>query len=355
MDKSSQTITSKDLAKALNGVLIGKDDLFLKGVADLNSAQEGDISFFHNEKYRSQLQRTQASLVITAQRVTDREDLTWILCEQPSLAFQKAIEMFCPAPNTRPYLGIHPTAIIDPTATLGKDVTLGPYVVVGPGSIIGDRSYLSPHCVLGSQVQVGVDCYFHPSVVVRESSVIGNRVILQPNVVIGSCGFGYDTKAGKHTKLEQLGHVVIEDDVEIGAGSTIDRARFQITRIGAGTKIDNLVMIAHGVTLGKDNLIVAQAGLAGSTKTGRWVVIGGQAGVAGHIELSDGVMVAAQSGVSKNLSSGTYGGMPAQPIKDWHRDQAHVHMIGKLKEQIKAIEHKLQEIENKNISSGSGS
>jgi UDP-3-O-[3-hydroxymyristoyl] glucosamine N-acyltransferase len=230
-------------------------------------------------------------------------------------------------------------------------VTLGPYVVIGPRASIGTGTYIGPHCIIGSDVTLGSDCLLHPGVVIRESCVLGQRVILQPSVVLGSCGFGYDTKAGKHTKLEQLGNVIVEDDVEIGAGSCIDRARFQTTRIGRGTKIDNLVMIAHGVTIGADNLIVAQAGIAGSSKTGRWVVLGGQVGVAGHLELSDGVMVAAQSGVSKSLSAGTYGGTPAQPIKDWHKDQAYTHMIPKLKEEIKSLQERLTALENQGSSS----
>lgn len=353
MSKTTHSITSAQLAKLLDGNLVGKEDLLLAGVATLENAKEGDISFFHigigaaaaSQKYRALVQSTKASLIISTEKISDREDLTWILCEQPSLAFQKAIELFCQTPETKPYTGLHPTAIVDPTALLGENVTLGPYAVIGPRVTIGSNSYIGPHCTLGSDVKVGENCLFHPNVVVRENCQIGNRVILQPGCVVGSCGFGYDTKAGKHHKLEQLGNVVIEDDVEVGAGSCIDRARFQTTRLGKGTKVDNLVMIAHGVNIGPDNLIVAQAGVAGSSKTGRWVVIGGQAGVAGHLELADGVMVAAQSGVTKNLSAGTYGGTPAQPIKNWHRDQAYTHMIPKLKEELKSLQEQIKALE----------
>jgi UDP-3-O-[3-hydroxymyristoyl] glucosamine N-acyltransferase len=359
MNKTAQSITSHELAKHLAGQLVGNPDLVLRGVATLESAKEGDISFFNvgigaaaaSQKYRALVERTRGSLIIASEKISEREDLCWILCDQPSLAFQKAIELFCPSPQTRPYQGIHPTAVVDSTAILGENVTLGPYVVIGPRASIGTGTYIGPHCIIGSDVTLGSDCLLHPGVVIRESCVLGQRVILQPSVVLGSCGFGYDTKAGKHTKLEQLGNVIVEDDVEIGAGSCIDRARFQTTRIGRGTKIDNLVMIAHGVTIGADNLIVAQAGIAGSSKTGRWVVLGGQVGVAGHLELSDGVMVAAQSGVSKSLSAGTYGGTPAQPIKDWHKDQAYTHMIPKLKEEIKSLQERLTALENQGSSS----
>lgn len=353
MDKSPLNLTSQELATLLKGTLVGRNDLVLKGVADLSSAKEGDICFFHigigaataSQKYRTQLEHTKGSLIIANEKISEREDLTWILCEQPSLAFQQAIEIFCPSPNARPYSGIHPSAIVDSSAHIGENVTLGPYVVIGPNCVIGSNTYIGPLCCLSSDVKVGSDCFIHPQVTIRESCTLGNRVILQPGVVVGSCGFGYDTKQGKHTKLEQLGTVVIEDDVEIGAGTCIDRARFQTTRIGSGTKVDNLVMIAHGVQIGKDNLIVAQAGIAGSSRTGRWVVLGGQVGVAGHLNLADGVMVAAQSGVSKNLATGTYGGTPAKPIKDWHRDQAYTHAIPKLKEQLKSLEKQIQELE----------
>ena len=201
---------------------------------------------------------------------------------------------------------------------------------------------------IGPFTTIGQDCTIHPHVTIRERCQIGNRVILQPGAVIGSCGFGYSTdKMGNHTKLEQMGIVAIEDDVEIGANTTIDRSRFKVTKIGCGTKIDNLVQIGHGVSIGKSNLIVAQVGFSGSSSTGNWVVVGGQSGFVGHVSIADGVMIAAKSGISKSITKkGQFGGNPAVPLEEHQRTAVYLRNIKRYIDKIQALEERLSHLEN---------
>lgn len=345
MTSYARSFTTLELANKLHASLHGREDLLICAVSDIENATPEDVSFFHNEKYQHLLAKTKAGAIIAKAPLPGLEHLTWIIHENPSLAFQQAIELFCPNLDTKPYRGIHPTAIVDPSATVELDVTLAPHVVIGPRCSIGQGTYIGPGSILSADVAIAENCLIHPGVIIRESCTIGARVILQPGVIIGSCGFGYNTIAGTHNKLQHVGRVVIEEDVEIGAGSCIDRARFKETRIRRGSKIDNLVMIAHGVEVGEDNLLVAQVGIAGSTKTGRWVVLGGQVGVAGHLTIEDGTQVAAQAGVTKNLSKGIYGGSPACPIRKWHEGQAHLHTIPALKEKLAQLQLQLQALE----------
>jgi UDP-3-O-[3-hydroxymyristoyl] glucosamine N-acyltransferase len=243
--------------------------------------------------------------------------------------------------------GIHPTAIIHPEATVATDATIGPYAVVDRGAIIGPRSHIMAHSYVGADCQIGEDCQLYPHAILREKCKVGNRVILQPGAVIGSCGFGYLTNSsGHHLKLEQLGNVILEDDVEIGANTTIDRARFKTTRIKRGTKIDNLVQIGHNVELGNDNIIVSQTGIAGSTKTGRHVVMGGQVGIVGHVEIADNTIIASRGGVSKDITiSGKYNGTPVMPLADFNRQQVHLRKIVDYVKKIQELETRLSKIE----------
>lgn len=341
MHPRAQAITLEHLARLLDAKLIGRADHMIESVADLDTAQSKDLSFFHNEKYRPALKRSKAGAIIAIKAEPDTPQTAWLIHDNPSAAFQKAIEHFCPKLDTTPYKGIHPSAVIDPCAEIGQGVDIGPLAIIGPRTKVAQDCYIGPGCIIGADVVIGKGSLLHSGVIIREACLIGERVILQPGCVIGSCGFGYNTVAGKHYKLEQLGQVIIEDDVEIGANTCIDRARFKQTRIARGTKIDNLVMIGHGVEVGCDNIIVAQAGIAGSTKTGRWVVLGGQVGVAGHVNIGDGVMIAAQAGVTKNLTAGTYGGSPALPVREWHQMQANVKSVHLLKERMRKLENEL--------------
>lgn len=218
---------------------------------------------------------------------------------------------------------IHPSAVIHPTAQLGADVQIGPHVAIGAGAAIGAGSVLHAGVVVMDRAVLGEDCELYPHAVVREDCVLGNRVILQPGASIGGDGFGFVTYEGQHIKIPQLGNVVLEDDVEVGANTTIDRGRFTETRVGRGTKIDNLVMLGHNVKTGEACLLVSQVGISGSTKLGDRVTLAGQVGVAGHLQIGDDITVLGQSGITKSLRHpGLYAGMPARPAESWRRATA---------------------------------
>jgi UDP-3-O-[3-hydroxymyristoyl] glucosamine N-acyltransferase len=274
-----------------------------------------------------------------------------MLADDPNQIFQTIIEAFTDLQprslgfeeRIHPSAVIHPSAQIDPSARIDPQAVIGQKAIIGPGSIIGAGS------IIAAGVRIGCDCLLHPRVTVREGCIVHDRVILQPGVVLGGCGFGYRTdERGVHHKLEQRGIVVIEEDVEIGANTTIDRARFGETRIGKGSKIDNQVMLAHGVCIGAHNMIISQSGIAGSTKTGRHVVIAAQVGVMGHLELGDGVQLGARTGVSKSLPSGQYQGAPAMPIRDFQRSIAFIRRGDK---RLKALSQRIEALEAKTQSS----
>jgi UDP-3-O-[3-hydroxymyristoyl] glucosamine N-acyltransferase len=238
---------------------------------------------------------------------------------------------------------IHPTAIIHESAQIGPNVTIAPHVVIDRDVKIGAGSRIGPHVSIGYSVEIGADCQIHPHCTIRERCILHNRVILQPGAVIGSCGFGYAPDAqGRHIKFEQLGIVILEDDVEIGANTTIDRARFKATIVRKGTKIDNLVQIAHNVEIGEHNIIAAQSGIAGSAKTGRYVMLGGQVGVLGHVELEDHVMIATRGGVSKSLKAGKYRGSPAIPLAAYNRQEVYIRRLEEFVERLKTLEQQLE-------------
>ncbi len=342
--------TLSELAELTQSTLIGDPEYIIRGVDALDSACSEDASFLANPKYRSLLKETKAGVICIDRQTQPEEGKNFLVSDDPSRAFQAIVEaVLVSAHNSSGFTGIHPTAVVHPTAALGKNVQVGPYAVIDHGVTIGDETKIAAHVCIGPGVTIGSHCQFHPHVTVREKCHIGDRVILQPGAVIGSCGFGYttDTK-GKHTKLEQLGAVIIEDDVEVGANTTIDRARFKTTRIGRGTKIDNLVQIGHNVDVGHHNIIVSQTGIAGSVKTGKNVVFGGQAGVVGHLEIADYVMVATRGGVSKSITQpGKYAGSPVMNLSDHNRQQVQLRRITDYVKHIEALEKKVKELEQK--------
>lgn len=344
---SSPPITLSELALLTGAQLIGDPHHTIAGVENLDAALSHEAAFLENPRYTRQLESTQAGVVFIHTSLNDfPAGKNYLVTPHPSLAFQKVVEIFIKTPQTG-FIGIHPTAVVHEEATLGEGVTVGPHAVIDRGVKIGQNTHIGPGVYIGPETSIGADCYLHSHVSVREGCEIGNRVTLQPGAVIGSCGFGYFTDArGKHTPLKQLGKVVIEDDVEIGANTTIDRARFKETRIQRGTKIDNLVQIAHQVDIGQDNLIVSQVGIAGSTKTGKNVVMGGQVGVAGHLTIANGVMLAARAGVSKSLlEPGPYSGAPALPLKEFYTLYTQQKNVGKLSQRLKELEAKIAELE----------
>ena len=337
----------KSLAVRLHLDFRGDPNVVVSGVADLETATEVDASFLANPRYEAQAKNSRAAVIVVQKDFPLFEGKNFLLADDPSLAFQQLIELFYPPELFTEFVGIHPTAVVHPKAVLGPDVSLGPYVVVDSEAHIGPKTHIGANCYIGKKVTIGSDCTIYPHVVLRERTQIGNRVILQPGVVIGGCGFGFSTdKSGKHSKINQVGNVKIADDVEVGANTTIDRARFQSTSIGEGTKIGALVVIAHGVTIGRHTLIVSQTGIAGSVTIGNHVIIGGQAGLSGHLKICDYVAIAAQAGISKSISKpGKYGGTPAIPLNDYHRAMARLYNIEDLVQEVKALKKKIAELE----------
>lgn len=348
--KPSKFFLLKELASLTNSTLVGNENHKISNVADLAEAQDEDASFLANPRYLQMMQKSKAGVIFVAPHVDIDSNKNYLINENPSQAFQKVVEHFFEdAEEMTGFSGIHPTAIVHDTAKLGDQVEIGPYAVIDKNVTIGNHTRIGAHSYVGPHTTIGSYCLVHPHVTVRERCVIGQRVILQPGVVIGSCGFGYITnREGKHVKLNQVGTVTLEDDVEIGANSTIDRSRFKTTRIKRGTKVDNLVQIAHGVTLGEDNIIVAQTGIAGSTTTGKHVVMGGQTAVAGHLKIHDGVMLAGRSGVSKSLTKpGKYNGAPCMPIDDYNRNAVLLKNMDKYVQELKEMKKRLEELELK--------
>lgn len=306
-------MTLKEINKLVDGELIGDQDIEIKGVAGIKEAKEGDITFLANAKYEPLLDSSKASAVITYKELRKTTSKPIIRVENPSLAFAKVISFMFPDEKRLPK-GIHPTALIGEGVNLGKGVCLGPYVVIEDDVEIKDNTAICAGAFVGHSTKLGSDVLIYPNVTIREKTTIGSRVIIHSGTVIGSDGFGFEEVGGAHQKIPQVGIVVIEDDVEIGACVTIDRARFGKTIIGRGTKIDNLVQIAHNVVIGENSIIVAQAGISGSSTLGKNVILAGQSGIVGHIELGDNVIVGAQAGVTKTVPKNTFVvGSPAKP------------------------------------------
>jgi UDP-3-O-[3-hydroxymyristoyl] glucosamine N-acyltransferase len=351
----TQAFTLAELAQLTHAILKGDPTSIITGVADLASASEKDASFLSKPKfaaarYTEAMKKSKAGVVFVAPDTEMDPERNFLIVEDPSRAFQQTLEaFFAEAKAESGFFGIHPTAVVHETALIGENVTIGPHAVIDRSAQIGAGTTISAGCYVGPYTTLGEACYLYPHVIIRERCQIGNRVILQPGAIIGACGFGYTTDAqGRHTKLNQIGIVVIEDDVEIGANATIDRARFKETRIGKGSKINNAVQIAHGVTIGQHCIIVAQTGIAGSTKIGNHVVIGGQAAISGHLEVVSGVIIAAKSGVTKSLTKpGKYGGFPAMPLGEFNRQSVKLRNIEEHLERISELENRLQELEAK--------
>lgn len=342
-------MTLEAMAALTHCRLVGNPEHMISGVADLESATSQDASFFSNPRYLQAMKKSNAGVVFVDSKISLFDGLNFLVSDQPSRAFQQIVDVFHP-PRHSPsgFKGIHPTAVIHPTAELGEEVSIGPHAVIDEEVKIGDHTFIGAGAYVGPGSTIGHSCLIHPRVVIREECQIGNHVIIQPGAVVGSCGFGYTLdKEGRHIKLNQVGNVLIEDDVEIGANATIDRARFKSTKVGRGSKIDNLVQLGHGTMIGPFNIIVAQTGIAGSTSTGRHVVLAGQVAVAGHLHLSDEVTVAGKSGVSKSLPTGKYGGIPAVPLQEYNRNQVFLRNIEEYVLKIRQMEKRIQALDTK--------
>jgi len=339
-------MTLNELANRVGGTILrGSPHLELTGMASLADALPGDVSFLGNEKYHVQFQKTSASAVLVPPGTQDGP-ATAALIEvgNPTLAFAEVVRHF--APRQRPFVaGVDPRACVDPDACLDPTkVRVHAGAVVMAGAVVGDGTEIFPNAVIGYDVRIGRDCRIMANVTIREACRLGDRVVLQPGAVIGSDGYGYEFSQGRHVKIEQVGIVEIGDDVEIGANTTIDRARFGRTVIGEGTKIDNLVQIGHNCVIGRHCLIVALCGISGSTRLGDYVTCAGQVGMVGHVTVGDKAVISARAGVTAHLEGGVvYAGNPAQPIRDEMKIRALTRRLPKLTERVEALEKRLSQ------------
>lgn len=321
-------------------------DIEIESASGLAEAAPGQVTFLSNPRYTSRVKDTKASAIYLGKDVViDRDDLAVLRARDPYLAYTRALRLFHPEPAFEPF--IHPTAVIDPTAKLAAGVWIGASVVIGRAVEICERVRIYPNATVYDNVVIGIDAVIHSGVAIREGTLVGARVVIHNNAVIGCDGFGYAKDEERHwLKIPQTGRVVIEDDVEIGAGSTIDRSSVGETRIGRGTKIDNLVQIGHSCTIGEDSLLCAQVGLAGSSHIGNRVVLAGQAGVAGHLTIGDDAIVTAKSATSHDVPPGKMiSGIPAFDNRDWLRSTAAFRRLGEMQRTIRALEKRLAAIE----------
>ncbi len=349
-------VSLAELARRIGAELRGDGSPAVEGVAPIESAGAAQVTFYSNPRYKAELLATRAGAVIVS---ADDEPLVprgiaRLVSFQPYVAFAKASALF--HPDVRPPAGVHPRAFVADGAQVDATASIGPGCTVGEGARIGPRTALHAGAHVLAAAQVGADCTLHAGAVVRERCVLGDRVILQPNCVVGSDGFGFafdlegdEQQPGPmHRKVPQAGIVRIEDDVELGACTCVDRATLGETVVGRGSKIDNLVQLAHNVKVGPRSLIVAQAGVSGSTELGAGVILAGQVGVVGHLRIGDGARVGAQSGVSRDLQDGeTVSGSPAIPHRDWLRMVAALPKVPELLRELRKLQQRVAELEGK--------
>jgi len=332
-----------ELATRLDCRLEGDGELDVTRVAGIQDAQPGDVTFLANPKYEKLLATTRATAVILKEEAP-AAPCAMLRARDPYLAFARAVSLF--APVSRPAPGVHALAAIAAEASLGADVSVGPFVAIGEGARIGERTVIYPNVTIGAGATVGSDCTIHSNAAIRERCTVGDRVILQNGVVIGGDGYGFVRRGdGTHEKIPQVAVVVIEDDVELGANTTVDRPAVGETRIKAGTKIDNLVQIGHGVTVGRNVLMAAQVGIAGSTDVEDDVVFGGQVGVGGHLTIGRGAIAVGQSGVTNSLDPGAFvAGYPAIDSRDWRKASVLFRRLPEMKRRIEQLEARVAEL-----------
>lgn len=337
-------VTLDTVAKAIDGTVVGDGSIEISGVAGIREAREGDLTFLANPRYEPYLECTNASAIIVAENHRkSRKPL--IQNSNPYLAFLKAVRFF-QGESERPAPGVHPTAVLAKDAVVDPSATIGAHVVLERGAVVGPRAIVHAGCYVGVKAKIGADTLLYPNVTVRECCELGERVIVHSGAVIGSDGFGFVRDGAIHRKLPQVGNVVVEDDVELGACVTIDRATMGTTRIGAGSKIDNLVQIAHNVQVGKNCIIVAQVGISGSTVLGDEVVLAGQVGIVGHIEIGAGAQIGAQSGVAKSVKPGErVFGSPALAAGQAKRIEASLKYLPELLQTVRRLKRRVEELE----------
>jgi len=333
-----------ELSDRLGCRLEGDGDLEIERVAGLEQAGPDAVTFFVNPRYTAALKTTRAGAVILAEDAP-AAPCAMLRSPHPYVSFAAAVGLF--AESIRPEPGVSPHSVVAPDATLGPGVSIGPFVTIGAGARVGARTVVQPFVSIGPGARVGEDCLLHSHVAIRERVVVGDRVVIQDGAVVGSDGYGFAKREdGTHQKIPQVGGVIVEDDVEIGANSTIDRPAVGETRIGAGTKIDNLVQIAHGVTIGRNALLAGQVGIAGSTTLEDDVVLAGQVGVAGHITIGRGTVVTAQTGVPHSVDAKqVVSGYPAIQNREWRKASAVFKRLPELRRSVAELGRRLSELE----------
>ncbi len=335
-----------DIVAALGGELHGDTGLALRQVAPLGRARADEIGFVAHPKYRQALQGTQAGAVIVPPALAEATTLPRIVTRDPYLYFARVTQLL--NPPARPVQGVHASAVVD--SVLPASVSVGPLAVIGVACKIGEGVVIGAGCVIGAGSQIGAGTWLHPNVTLGTYTVVGERCVLQSGCVLGSDGFGFARwPDGRWEKIPQIGRVVLGDDVEIGANTTVDRGALDDTVIENGAKIDNLIQIAHNCRVGEHAAMAGQAGMAGSSKLGKRVMVGGQAGIMGHIEVADDTVVSARSFISKSVEEkGVYtSAIPSQPHKEWLRNAVHLKHLDEMADRIRALENKLKELENK--------
>lgn len=340
----------KELAELVEGTIIGNETLDISGVASLENAKFGDVIFVENDKFIAKALESNASLIILSKKliITKANNKSLILVDYPKLAFAKIIRAFFPLPEVSDF--IHSTAILAKTVQLASNVSIGAYSVIGENTRVDKNSSIGAHCVIGESVEIGQNSVIHSNVTIYDKVKIGDNVIIHSGTVIGSDGFGYVFHQGEYHKFPQVGDVVIENNVEVGSNVSIDRGALGSTIIGQGTKIDNLVQIAHNVKIGRNCVLAAQVGVSGSSVIEDNVVVGGQVGIADHVKLETGSIIGAQAGIptGKIIRRGlTVWGTPARPIDDFKNIYAHTQNLPSLKERVVRIEKQLLQLDKK--------
>lgn len=331
-------IRLSELAARIGATLAGEGDALVTGVAPIDEAGPGQVTFLANPKYARHARESRAAAIIAREPVEGAR-AGFLLSENPYYAFACAVEIF--HPPGRPAAGVSDRAFVHPSARIGAGAAIGAFAVVEENAAVGDRSVIGAGTVVGCGSVVGEDCLLHARVTLYPGVRVGSRVILHSGCVIGSDGFGFAPGRAGYKKIPQVGTVEIQDDVEIGANTTVDRAALGVTRIERGTKLDNLIQVGHNVVIGSDTVIAAQTGIAGSCRIGNRAMIGGQAGLAGHIEIGDGVMLGAQSGVAGSLAaaeSPAWSGTPAMPHATWLRMSVLLPKLPELFRRVRRLE-----------------